>query len=304
MGDIAPTSTAKSSTRASRFLWVTNGRTAVSISATPVPPYAKRQAVYKTALPFWNCSASYAHIFQGVYQSPLQRVTLSTRGIEPLWLRTVLHLRARRTRTSDVSPSAGQKMPAFFEGLVIPFDTALSDTLLPFNKQFFRYRRVHQTFRRPRLRRFLPLIIALNQPTKNGLPVFHVGGMLLSVRHTQCAAFDCKKFDAPHSRLAQGDILSLAAKRLKPDLRANATHGSSAACLQACSAVTDGRFRLPPKKKDSARPRFSGALQSFSIGYAFLFAASTVCFSSTEVVTAPTPPGTGVNCSTTSPAAG
>ena len=147
---------------------------------------------------------------------------------------------------------------------MIPFDTALSDTLLPFNKQFFHYRRVHQTFRRPRLRRFLPLIIALNQPTKNGLPVFHVGGMLLSVHHTQCASFDCKKFDAPHSRLAQGDILSLAAKRLKPDLRANATHGSSAACLQACSAVTDGRFRLPPKKTPQG-PGFPELCRAFPL---------------------------------------
>ena len=32
-----------------------------------------------------------------------------------------------------------------------------------------------------------------------------VGGMSLSMHHTQYADFDCKKFDAPHTRLAQDD---------------------------------------------------------------------------------------------------
>jgi hypothetical protein len=43
----------------------------------------------------------------------------------------------------------------------------------------------------------LPLSAALHQPKKNSLPVFHVGGIPLSMHHTQCADFDCKNFDSP-----------------------------------------------------------------------------------------------------------
>ena len=51
-------------------------------------------------------------------------VTLSKRGIEPLRLYNTVYLRARRTSVSGVNPNGRQKMPAFFEGMGISFDTA------------------------------------------------------------------------------------------------------------------------------------------------------------------------------------
>ena len=72
-------------------------------------------------------------------------------------------------------------------------------------KQFFAFSREHQTLMRSRLRRFLPLSAALHQPKKNSLPVFHVGGIPLSMHHTQCADFDCKNFDSPFG-LPQDDM--------------------------------------------------------------------------------------------------
>jgi hypothetical protein len=50
---------------------------------------------------------------------------------------------------------------------------------------------------RSRLRRFLMLSVALDQPKKNSLPVFLVGGIPRSMHRTQCADFDYKKFDSP-----------------------------------------------------------------------------------------------------------
>ena len=52
-------------------------------------------------------------------------VTLSKRGIEPLRLCNTVYLRARRTSVSGVNPNGRQKMPAFFEGMGMSFDTAV-----------------------------------------------------------------------------------------------------------------------------------------------------------------------------------
>ena len=58
----------------------------------------------------------------------LQRVTLSTRGNEPPWLHTRMHLRARRTSVSDVSPSRSPESPrgegGYKTSLIYPFCNA------------------------------------------------------------------------------------------------------------------------------------------------------------------------------------
>jgi hypothetical protein len=56
-------------------------------------------------------------------------VTLSKRGIEPLRLCNTVYFRARRTSVSGVNPNGRQKMPAFFEGMGISFDTAIFRSL-------------------------------------------------------------------------------------------------------------------------------------------------------------------------------
>ena len=78
------------------------------------------------------------------------------------------------------------------QNLIYPLKGKLTFFMI---KQFFSFKKEHQTLSRSRLRRFLPLSAALHQPKKNSLPVFLVGGIPLSMHHTQCADFDCKNFD-------------------------------------------------------------------------------------------------------------
>jgi len=78
------------------------------------------------------------------------------------------------------------------QSLIYPLKDKLTSFVI---KQFFLFKKEHQTLSRSRLRRFLPLSAALHQPKKNSLPVFHVGGIPLSMHHMQCADFDCKNFD-------------------------------------------------------------------------------------------------------------
>ena len=57
----------------------------------------------------------------------------------------------------------------------------------------FTYVGVDQTLRRPLNLQaglgFAPSAVAFHQPEKNSLPVFHVGGIPLSLHHTQCADY-------------------------------------------------------------------------------------------------------------------
>ena len=102
------------------------------------------------------------------HPTPHKDVTLSKRGIEPLRLCNTVYLRARRTSVSGVNPNGRQKMPAFFEGMGISFDTAVSRSLC-YNKQFFAFKKVHQTrlISLNLLSQVSVLLRSLRSPTQN-----------------------------------------------------------------------------------------------------------------------------------------
>ena len=109
-------------------------------------------------------------------------VTLSKRGLYPLWLRiTVISARVEVLlfeiahclwiRSFFYSNFKKQNRKGSPQSLIYPYMGKFTSFVI---KQFFAFGKVNQTLMRSRLRRFLPLSVALNQPKKNSL-LFFVG---------------------------------------------------------------------------------------------------------------------------------